>query len=279
MSYTYLQGLGEESSAATFSDIPASVLSSGIPTPGESYSKGSGTTCYRASQSGMMFRHSTASRGKGASMSLRVVSRVRTYPRLARAPESTAPNRECGDTWPASLARYDRDSCSWKTAQCSLLGGSASYSETWPRWGTMRNGACWALPMPAHHTDDNEFGFLPTPLASNTKANHMRSGGRPPRSYWPTPVADGDRRTNYAQGGTLLGYAVTMWPTPTVQDAKNNGAPSQMERNTKPLNAECGGALNPPWVEWLMGWPIGWTDLQPLATVKFRQWLRLHGAR
>lgn len=35
------------------------------------------------------------------------------------------------------------------------------------------------------------------------------------------------------------------------------------------------GQLNPPWVEWLMGWPIGWTDLKPLVTVKFRnvqQW-------
>jgi hypothetical protein len=35
------------------------------------------------------------------------------------------------------------------------------------------------------------------------------------------------------------------------------------------------GTLNPSWVEWLMGWPIGWTDLKPLATDKFRnvqQW-------
>lgn len=30
--------------------------------------------------------------------------------------------------------------------------------------------------------------------------------------------------------------------------------------------------LNPDWVEWLMGWPIGWTDLKPLATGKFRLW-------
>lgn len=30
--------------------------------------------------------------------------------------------------------------------------------------------------------------------------------------------------------------------------------------------------LNPYWVEWLMGWPIGWTDLRPLATDKFRSW-------
>jgi hypothetical protein len=31
-----------------------------------------------------------------------------------------------------------------------------------------------------------------------------------------------------------------------------------------------GGQLNPSWVEWLMGWPIGWTDLKPLVTGKFR---------
>lgn len=73
--------------------------------------------------------------------------------------------------------------------------------------------------------------------------------------------------------GSVYGY----WPTPTAQDAKNNGAPSQMARNTKPLNAEVGGKLNPMWVEWLMGWPIGWTGLEPLETDRFRQWLRLHG--
>ena len=37
------------------------------------------------------------------------------------------------------------------------------------------------------------------------------------------------------------------------------------------------GPLNPPWVEWLMGWPIGWTDLEQLETDKFQQFLRAHG--
>jgi hypothetical protein len=41
--------------------------------------------------------------------------------------------------------------------------------------------------------------------------------------------------------------------------------------------SETGGALNPPWVEWLMGWPIGWTDLQPLATGRYQAWLHSHG--
>jgi len=38
-----------------------------------------------------------------------------------------------------------------------------------------------------------------------------------------------------------------------------------------------GGQLNPMWVEWLMGWPLGWTDLKPLATDKYQQWLEQHG--
>jgi len=63
-----------------------------------------------------------------------------------------------------------------------------------------------------------------------------------------------------------------MWPTPTVNDSKNNGGPSQVKakgRGFGPnLNAvvaersKSGGSLNPTWVEWLMGYPIGWTDLE-----------------
>lgn len=40
---------------------------------------------------------------------------------------------------------------------------------------------------------------------------------------------------------------------------------------------KAGGALNPTWVELLMGWPLGWTDLKPLAMDKFREWQQQHG--
>jgi hypothetical protein len=45
---------------------------------------------------------------------------------------------------------------------------------------------------------------------------------------------------------------------------------------TKNLNDQIGGQLNPPWVEWLMGWPIGWTDLRPLETDRFHKWPNSH---
>jgi hypothetical protein len=40
--------------------------------------------------------------------------------------------------------------------------------------------------------------------------------------------------------------------------------------------ASDGGQLNPEWVEWLMGWPIGWTELKPLEMDKFREWQQQH---
>ena len=36
------------------------------------------------------------------------------------------------------------------------------------------------------------------------------------------------------------------------------------------------GQLNPEWVEWFMGWPIGWTELKPLAMDRFREWRQQH---
>jgi len=36
--------------------------------------------------------------------------------------------------------------------------------------------------------------------------------------------------------------------------------------------------LSAYWTEWLMAWPIAWTDLRPLAMDKFQQWLHSHGA-
>lgn len=107
---------------------------------------------------------------------------------------------------------------------------------------------------------------------------------------WPTPQASDYKRANSSLAtclhrqshGKQIGLPETvrlrMLPTPTCQDSKNNGSPSQQNRNSKPLNAAIGGALNPQWVEWLMGWPIGWTDLEPLEMDKFHWWQQLHSA-
>jgi hypothetical protein len=43
-----------------------------------------------------------------------------------------------------------------------------------------------------------------------------------------------------------------------------------------PLASDAGGPLNPPWLEWFMGFPIGWTEPAPLETQSCRRWLRTH---
>jgi hypothetical protein len=78
MSYTYLLEQGEESSAASFSDIPQSVLSRLNLIAGKSCCKGSETESYQSSQSGMMSPPSTELRGGGKSMSSAEDSLART---------------------------------------------------------------------------------------------------------------------------------------------------------------------------------------------------------
>ena len=111
---------------------------------------------------------------------------------------------------------------------------------------------------------------------------------------WPTPSASGmpcEGTVRLARKAWLEGHATleeasaiagrdvrakqgkvpAMLPTPTAQDASNNGGPSQYERNSLPLNAVAGGALNPTWVEWLMGFPLGWTDCGASGTRSSRK--------
>ena len=53
-----------------------------------------------------------------------------------------------------------------------------------------------------------------------------------------------------------------IWSTPTARDWRSGKASEKtLAKNTRPLSEQTGGQLNPMWVEWLMGYPKGWTDL------------------
>ena len=74
------------------------------------------------------------------------------------------------------------------------------------------------------------------------------------------------------------GIASGLWPTPQASDHRDRGCledPSVQRRIrigkqiglSVAVKKERGrGTLNPTWVEWLMGFPTGWTDLNPSAT-------------
>lgn len=60
-------------------------------------------------------------------------------------------------------------------------------------------------------------------------------------------------------------------------DGKMRGDRLDYATERTPDGQPTGGQLNPTWVEWLMGWPLGWTDLKPLETDRFREWQQQHG--
>jgi hypothetical protein len=65
------------------------------------------------------------------------------------------------------------------------------------------------------------------------------------------------------------------WATPTVCGNHNRKGASKTSGDG--LATQVGGKLNPMWVEWLMGWPLGWTGLKPLETDKFHFVQQQHG--
>ena len=74
-----------------------------------------------------------------------------------------------------------------------------------------------------------------------------------------------------------------MWPTPTSRDHKDTGDCANVPVNALPGRAvgpsRASGSLNPAWVEWLMGFPEGWTDLEHSETPSSRKSLKSSGGR
>jgi hypothetical protein len=159
---------------------------------------------------------------------------AKTFPQPDEVPESTENEADCGAKWPGSLAKYDRDSRSWKTRQCLLLGDLEEFSETWPNWGMTVDGELFRRPMPVLHTYEKGYGCVPTPLKSDGRG--------------------GVRNLTKKQ---TFGMNLRDWV------AANGGV------RTRKRNSEF-------W-EWVMGWPITWTQLNAAATDKFQQWRQWHG--
>ena len=269
---------------------------------------------YRASLSGMMSAPLTAGPGVDAWTLSRAGFPVRTSRALANVRDLKASAAACGASLPESSARYDPATHSWKTAQCSLLAGLESSWVTWPRWGTMRAGALYPQPTPsgltAHRaliTSESGCLSLPTPcemdaatsmphraiLKDNgrvlTVSSRGRTGGSPLRAYvalrFPTPKSEDAQCAGGHRGTDDTLYGLVCRPkrlaTATGRDWRTGKAGpktlAKQNMNERPLNEQVGGALNPPWVDFLMGWPIGWTDLQPLGTGNAHKQQRSHG--
>ena len=263
MSWLFSQALVEAYSEATCSDGEPSVQSSGNPTPQAYLCSDKMTGFSRLSRFGMTFRLLTENRGEALLMSYLGGFPVRTSQPQEKAQGLTVSDQVCGEKWQGSFAKYDPNTHSLRTHQCSLLEDLTESCQTLPAWGLMRDGECWEQPTLALRIRGTESGLWLTPTCN------MVSGG--PNHNSPQVLA--------GKHGINLAGAVMKWPTPTAHNAKETNAPSEAKRNEPTLASRVGGTLNPTWVEWLMGWPLGWTDLKPLEMDKFRQWQQQHGAQ
>lgn len=194
-----------------------------------------------------------------------------------------------------SLARTCLGSSHWHSTKCVL---------TWKISVTPSGRSVFRLVPSMPRTNGNGSGLWPTASAGKiTESGELvNADGKP----W-----DGNGKPHSKTSGkpvqTALTDAVKMWPTPNARDHKDTGENVDWEKVAKksklagavmwPTPSVCGnynrkgssktsgdglatkvgkdsqenGSLNPNWVEWLMGYPVGWTDLGDSATPSSRK--------
>jgi len=136
----------------------------------------------------------------------------------------------CGGICGEFVARWEQASSSWITRQRLLGGGLAIYSGRWPREGGMRSGLCLARPTSVRRMCESVSGFwLVTPT------------GQPDRNY-------NHKNLFRTKSGTLR-----------VRNSTHYSSQAG-------LSAQLGGRVRPQFAEWMMSWPIGWTDSKQSAT-------------
>ena len=285
MSWLYSQALVEEYLVENSLDGEQFVPLNGNLTQQAYCAPGKMTDFSRLSRFGMTYKPLTEILGEELLTLFRAGFHAKTSPQLEKAQELTENDQECGITWRGCLAKFDQDTFSWKTAQCSLLEDLNESLETLPRSGMTQSGLLWELPMLEQTTKETGFGLSPNGVDSfhtpNTTGldggSNSRKALKKRQKNWPTPrscsamaatitpeSAWNEKRNLNLE--TIVGRV--MFPTPTCHNSKEGAYPAEYARNTPTLATHAGGKLNPMWVEWLMGWPLGWTDLKPLVTVK-----------
>jgi hypothetical protein len=247
MSWLFSRALVVEYLGENFSDGEQCAPLSGKPIPQAYCAPDKMTAFSRLSRFGMTYAVLTENLGEELLTLYLAAFHAPTFPQQEKEQESKESNQECGEKWRGSFTKYNPNSCSWKTHQCSLLGDLDEFSETWPRWGLMRGGECWEQQTLVQSTKGIVFGL---------------SQSYPPPSKWPTPTA-----TDWKATGKLE----TLKRQGNNFEAGGQNRPqyhySRLMNMKMPVSAS----------EMLMLWPIEWTDLKPLGTDKFQQWLQQHG--
>ena len=216
-------------------------------------------------------------------------SPAKTSPLRVRERESKEAGLVFGLNTGVSLGKYDPDTQSLRTYQHSLIEDLTLSLVTLPRSGMMRNGRIYEQKTWVLRTGESESGSLPIPTVT---AQDCKNDGGPSQfernslplntwvKKWPTPDSSPRgtramdltedtltvrRRGSGQRRGMDLQTAAKKWPTPTARDHKSGRGkqPRQYSELTPVIERQAPtGQLNPTWVDWLMGYPVEWTDLK-----------------
>jgi hypothetical protein len=172
-----------------------------------------------------------------------------------------------GHGYATPLANYDPDTQSWKMSGVISLWEERQLLQTLPPSGMTQNGTLFQLHQLVRLTDETASLLLPTPTTQEVEhpnAELTKSGRRKSK----------DKTTSHSLG---LADLVQMWPTMTANGMGSTGHRKLLDKHVssgqitqdekRQMSAGNGGRLNPMWVEWLMGFPIGWTDLEDSGTL------------
>lgn len=132
-----------------------------------------------------------------------------------------------------------------------LCGHSVPFSETWPAWGSMRDGVAFAHPMPGPHTADSGSSsshghvMLPTPRVSDQNGAEDITKRESPQlrtieQLLATPTVADSRGTRHAgpnrhPGMSLTDHTMALLPTPTSTDSDRGPTPGKQRRGGKTL--------------------------------------------
>ena len=219
-------------------------------TPSRCSKRESETGCSTTRPSGTMLEHSTGDPGVDAWISSLRASRASPGPLEEKTGEKMI-LATFGRTPFALLERPSPRGYCWRTPQTcfsSLINETAhrissELLRSWPAWGMWAGGAAYPQEQLDWTTNGDGCGLLPTPLTRDGKSFYVCTKKTALRVMQNKPL----HQLHWSQFGIVY------------HDLKK-------------------GWANPRFSELMMGWPTGWTDLQPLGRDKFQQWLESLGS-
>ena len=182
-------------------------------------------------------------------------------------------NATCGRKCAGLLPNCGPLGCLGKMLLASSIWGSTKRFLTWQKRDTLFSHSYFRLVASARGMSASELLssrlMFPTPLASDKCTNRdaqnldvfLSEGGifrkrNKSGSIWSLSLS---AAVFYLTPAASEGYRSTLKPTAFRNQSPSSNLSAQVISQEQPVSDAA--ALNPDWVEWLMGFPKGWTDV------------------